>query len=136
MPGETASNTDQKTILLVDDEQAIRSFVSNLLINSGYDVIVAESGEEALRLSREHKRPIHLLLSNIQMRGMTGVDLAGKITRERNEVRVMLMSGFTDGMLVLNEGWHFLHKPFVPSQLRGLIKSIMEQPPIPNLDEH
>jgi FixJ family two-component response regulator len=52
---------------------------------------------------------------------MSGVELATAMTHERPSLKVLLMSGFTGGMLVLNEGWHFLQKPFIASQLRALV---------------
>jgi DNA-binding NtrC family response regulator len=55
---------------------------------------------------------------------MTGIELATAMTAERPELKVLLMSGFDGGMLVLNEGWHFLPKPFIPSQLRALISGL------------
>lgn len=130
----------QKTILVVDDEDLIRKFVSSLLKQNGYRVLVAESGEDALQQSLAYEGKIDLLLSNIQMPGLTGMELGTKITLERPDIRVMLMSGFTSGMLVLNEGWHFLHKPFIPSQLKDLIQSLLT-PSAPedtpsHLDEH
>jgi len=128
-----------KTILVVDDEPTIRKFVSAILSQSGYEVIVAESAEEALQQSRAHQGTIHLLLSNIQMPGTTGIELSTKMSLERPDIRVLLMSGFSSGMLVLNEGWHFLHKPFIPSQLRELVTGVLA--PVfpsfePDLDEH
>ena len=92
--------TAHKTILLVDDDAAILRIVSGLLVEDKYNVLVASSGRQA------------------------------EIRLERPQIKVLLMSGFTGGMLVLNEGWHFLAKPFIPSQLRALIKGL-----IPS-DEH
>ncbi|MGC1295013.1 MAG: response regulator, partial [Alloacidobacterium sp.] len=63
------------------------------------------------------KGDIDLLLSDFQMPGMTGVELATMMTVHRPKLKVLLMSAFPNGMLVLNEGWHFLAKPFVASQL-------------------
>lgn len=131
--------TQSKTILLVDDEKMILEFVSAILKQHDHNLLIADSGESALRQSREHKGTIHLLLSNIQMPGLTGMELGTKIVQERPEIRVLLMSGFASGMLVLNKGWHFLHKPFVPSQLLALISDILSAPypaEIPDLDEH
>lgn len=125
----------ERVILVVDDELAILRFVSLILENSGFTIITSESGEEALQKSREHKGTIHLMLSNIQMAGMSGMDLANKISSERSGIKVMLMSGFTDGLLILNDGWHFLPKPFIPSQLRDLIASVLSQPTVPDLNE-
>ena len=59
------------------------------------------------------------------MTGMNGMDLATQMSRDRPQLQVLLMSGFPDGMLVLNEGWHYLTKPFIPSQLRTLIKGLV-----------
>ena len=64
------------------------------------------------------------------MPGMNGISLAAELSLDRPQIKVLLMSGFTGGMLVLNEGWHFLAKPFVPSQLRALIKGLISP------DEH
>ena len=130
----------QKTILVVDDEESIRKFVSSLLKKNGYNVLVAESGEDALQQSRAYQGKIDLLMSNIQMPGMTGMELGTKMILERPDLRVMLMSGFTSGMLVLNDGWHFLHKPFIPSQLKDLIMNLLS-PSVPedtpaNSNEH
>ena len=131
------SKKPPQTILVVDDDEAILSFLSRLL-SSKYTVLVAPSGEDALRQSREHKGTLHLLLSNVQMPGISGVELATQLNLERPEMQVMLMSGYASGMLVLNTGWHFLHKPFIPSQLLDLISSILNQPSLadaPDIDE-
>ena len=78
-----------------------------------------------MQQSRDYKAEIHLLLSDFQMPGMSGIDLATALTIERQKIKVLMMSGFTEGMLVLNEGWHFLPKPFVPSQLLALISGLV-----------
>ena len=68
-------------------------------------------------MSQNYQPAIHLLLSDFDMPGMNGIALATQISVERPQIKVLLMSGFTEGMLVLNEGWHFLPKPFIASQL-------------------
>lgn len=135
MPDQSINNT--KSILVVDDEEMIRNFVSALLARSGYNIILAASGEEALQRARQFSGTIHLLLSNVQMTGISGVDLATKLYAERPGIKVMLMSGFTSGMLLLNEGWHFIQKPFIPSRMRELIAGLLatDADPIPELDE-
>ena len=120
-----APRNDQKTVLVVDDDPNTLNSVSELLVDSNYKVLRAAGGAEALRQSRDYKHEIHLLLSDFQMAGMSGVDLATKMTGERPQLKVLLMSGFTEGMLVLNEGWHFLAKPFVTSQLRSLVSGLV-----------
>jgi|SRR5579862_6025997 len=115
---------DKKTILVVDDDASILETVSDVL-GRDYSVLRASSGKEALQLSKSFKSEIYLLLSDFQMPGMSGVELATQITAERSRIKVLLMSGYPAGMLILNEGWHFLAKPFVPSQLRALIEGLV-----------
>ncbi len=120
-----APQNTAKTILIVDDEPLVLDFVSTALTRSGYNILNAGSGSEAIRQAREYGGTIHLLLSDFQMPDITGIDLATQICQERPEMRVLLMSGFTGGMLVLNEGWHFLAKPFIPSQLRAIVSNLL-----------
>jgi two-component system cell cycle sensor histidine kinase/response regulator CckA len=108
----------------VDDDPILLKFVTSLLVRD-YDVLRAGSGQEALQLSRNYKPVIHLLLTDFEMPEMNGIALATQISLERPQIKVLLMSGFTGGMLVLNEGWHFLPKPFIPSQLRALISGLI-----------
>ena len=109
---------------MVDDDRQILNFVSLILIDHEYNVLTATSGREALEVSREHEASIDLLLSDFQMPGMSGVELATELSSERPAIKVLLMSGFPDGILVLNEGWHFLAKPFITSQLCALISGL------------
>jgi DNA-binding NtrC family response regulator len=117
----------KKTILVVDDEPKILSVVvSEVLADGEYNILTASTGSMGLHQSREFKGEIDLLLSDFQMPGgMSGVDLATAMTIERPQLKVLLMSGFPEGMLVLNEGWHFLAKPFVTSQLRALVVGLV-----------
>jgi DNA-binding response OmpR family regulator len=115
----------QRTILVVDDDPGILEFVSGLLVRGNYHVLTASSGAAALQQSRNYKGEIDLLLSDFQMPVMSGIELATKMCVDRPQLKVLMMSGFTGGMLVLNEGWHFLAKPFVPSQLLALILGLV-----------
>jgi CheY-like chemotaxis protein len=112
---------DQKTVLVVDDEESILKNVSFFLRAGNFNVLTASSGEEALQKSRDFKEAIHLLLTDFQMPGMDGINLATAMSVDRPQLKVLMMSGFTSGMLVLNEGWHFLPKPFIASQLLALV---------------
>jgi DNA-binding response OmpR family regulator len=116
----------RKTILIVDDEACIVALVSELLVNNEYNVLTASSGSMALQQSRDYKGEIHLLLSDFQLPGMSGTDLATVMALERPQLRVMLMSGLQEGMLVLKQGWHFLSKPFIAPQLRALVVSVVD----------
>ena len=116
---------DQKTIFVVDDDPAVLSCVAAFLAEHDYRVLTWGSGAEALLQSRAYKGEIHLLLSDFQMPAMSGVELATAMTAERPQLKVLLMSGFPGGMLVLNEGWHFLAKPFIASQLHALVAGLV-----------
>jgi len=114
----------EKTILVVDDHAATLKSVCGFL-DHDYNVLHADNGKAALQRSKAFKPEIDLLLSDFQMAGMNGIELATQITAQRKRIRVLLMSGYPEGMLALNEGWHFLAKPFVPSQLRALIVGLI-----------
>jgi DNA-binding NtrC family response regulator len=116
---------DQKTILVVDDQETILSSVSAFLNAGKYNVITANSGELALQKSKDYKGDIHLLLTDFQMPEMDGIQLATAMCVDRPQLKVLMMSGFTGGMLVLNEGWHFLPKPFISSQLLALVVGLV-----------
>jgi two-component system cell cycle sensor histidine kinase/response regulator CckA len=114
----------KKTILVVDDDPLILEVVSGIL-RGQYNILSANGGVQALQRSKDCKDAIDLLLSDFSMAGMTGIELATQITLARPTIKVLLMSGFTEGMLVLNEGWHFLPKPFISSQLKTLITNLL-----------
>jgi DNA-binding NtrC family response regulator len=117
----------EKTILVVDDDPKILAAVSGLLgENTNYNILTANTGSKGLEQSRDFKGEITLLVSDFQMPGgMSGTDLATAMTIDRPDLKVLLMSGFRGGTLVLNEGWHFLPDPFVPSQLRALVTGLV-----------
>ena len=128
---ETPANNSEKTILFADDDGQLQKFVTALLLKCGYKVIVANDGKEALQKAREFDGPIHLLLSDVEMPGMTGIELAIQLNAERPDTKILLISGLESGMLVLNNGWQFLPKPFVSEMLRNRIRDFLaEQPPI------
>jgi two-component system, cell cycle sensor histidine kinase and response regulator CckA len=121
----SAPQNAQRTILVVDDDEGVLGFVSRLLVNSNYNVLTASSGAGAIQQSRDCQTEIHLLLTDFEMPNMTGIELATALCADRPDLKVLMMSGFSGGMLVLNEGWHFLAKPFIASQLRTLIRGLI-----------
>ena len=124
-----APTGDGKTILLAEDEQSVRSFVLAMLRKNGYHVLVAVDGQDALRQSRGFADNIHLLLSDIEMPNMTGIELATQLQIDRPSIRVLLMSGMAAGMLLLNEGWQFLPKPFMSNLLKDRIQHLLAERP-------
>jgi signal transduction histidine kinase/ActR/RegA family two-component response regulator len=104
------------TVLLVEDDERVRTLLVNRIGKAGYTVIEAGGGEEALAVARGHEGPIHLLLTDVVMPRLNGRELAEQLTRERPEVRVLFMSGYSDDA-ILRQGIetatsHFIQKPF------------------------
>lgn len=126
----TASDAGAETILLVEDDPAVRAVAERALRRWGYSVLSAEGGEEAIRLATDHQEPIDLLLTDIMMPGMNGVAVAEELTRIRPGIRVFYMSGYADQDLVrqglLDPDTHFLQKPFTPQELAGRVREILD----------
>jgi DNA-binding response OmpR family regulator len=119
----------RETVLVVDDTPLVLSSVSLILKNAGYTVLSASSPEEAMQISLDFAGTIHLLLTDVMMPRMSGPDLAKKLVKERTGMRVMMMTGYTGGdLLVLNYGWQLITKPFVPPLLREKIDSVLHSP--------
>jgi DNA-binding response OmpR family regulator len=123
-----------KTILFADDDGQLQKFVADLLIKAGYTLILAADGKEALKKAREYKGRIHLLLSDVEMPEMTGIELAIQLNQERPDTKILLISGLDTGMLVLNNGWQFLPKPFMGDMLRDRVRDFLSEQP--SLKEH
>lgn len=137
VPGDSEktprSNSD-KTILFADDDGQLQEFVAALLHKCGYKVIVAGNGRDALQKAREFGGIIHLLLSDVEMPGMTGIELAIQLNQERPDTKILLISGLATGLLVLNNGWSFLPKPFVSDMLRDRIRDFLSEQPF--IEDH
>jgi two-component system cell cycle sensor histidine kinase/response regulator CckA len=115
-------------VLLAEDEPDIREMLVKLLKQGGYELIVAADGQDAFLKADEHKGRIDLLITKLQMTGMTGSDLAAALRRSRPELRVVLLADYPQGLLVLDSGWHFMQKPFLPKELVGRILEVMSKP--------
>ena len=120
-----------ETVLLVEDEAELRELVRASLEERGYRVLVAAGGEEAIRISREHANPVHLLITDIVMPEMSGADVARRVRRQRPSMQVLYMSGYTDVALHHTEGtgptMHFISKPFTPSALARKVREIIDE---------
>ncbi len=115
------SHHGQETILLVEDEEAVRNLTRRVLEQHGYTVLSAPEGETAMALARSHPGPIHLLFTDVVMPGMSGPRLAQLLVAERPEVRCLFMSGYAASALgpaALAQGEsRFLQKPFTTTQM-------------------
>ena len=119
----------RSTILVVDDKEEVLRVVTTILKASGYRVLSASDGAGALQVSADHPDKIDLLLSDIEMPGMTGPQLGINLKKSRPDMHVMLMSALSDGdLLVLNYGWAFIRKPFLVKRLVEMVSAVLNSP--------
>jgi CheY-like chemotaxis protein len=128
--GGGAARRDE-VVLLAEDQADVRRFTARVLRECGYEVLEAESGEAALALARDQAGPVHVLLSDAVMPGMSGKILAERLRATRPEIRVVFMSGYTDDSVlernVVDSGITFLQKPFTPVRLAAAVRSALDQ---------
>jgi PAS domain S-box-containing protein len=121
-----------ETILLVEDEEGVRELAQMLLETDGYTVLAAETAVQAEAVYAAHRGTIHLLLTDVVMPGMSGRELARRITMKSPNTRVLYMSGYTDNVIadggLLEAGIAFLQKPFTPAALGQKIRDVLEAP--------
>jgi len=132
-PSSSQSRTRRpatETVLLVEDQQEVRVLAARLLRALGYTVLEAPSSEEALERARQHEGPIHLLLTDVVMTGLSGRQLAEHLLRDRPNTRVLYMSGYTDNVIVhrgvLDADMAFLQKPFTPDTLAQRVSAVLD----------
>jgi len=119
-----------ETILIAEDEPAVRNLVASSLRKDGYRLLLAASADEALAESDAHEGTIDLLLTDAMMPGQTGLELAALMTARRPGIPVIVMSGYTEETLVLPrlaEPIALLQKPFTPRDLRRRIKEVLDR---------
>ncbi len=120
-----------ETILLVEDESVVRCLTRDLLELSGYTVLEAASGEEALHAYEQFKEPIQLLLTDVIMPGMSGHTLAQNLIGRCPSLRVLYMSGYTDEAIarhgILEPGLSLLEKPFLPDILIHKVREVLDR---------
>ncbi len=119
-----------ETVLLVEDEESVRSLTRRVLELQGYQVLSAASGEAALALSRQYPARIHLLLTDVVMPGISGPKLAEVMLEERRGLRLIYMSGYAATMLErgiqLSPDTAFLQKPFTTEQLMRRVREVLD----------
>jgi len=126
-PPTAPASASQETVLVVEDDDAVRVLVRLVLTRQGYQVLEARDGESAFTLVNSHDGPIHLLVSDVVMPGVSGPDLAAKVTVLRPDLRVLFLSGYTEDEVFRRGGGTaaFLHKPFLPTALTAKVREVL-----------
>jgi len=130
--GGDSAKKGWETVLLVEDEDAVRALAREVLRRHGYVVLEARHGLDALRLAERHPDTIHLMVTDIVMPHMSGRDLADRLAEVRPKMKVLFMSGYTDHAAMhrhLTPGAAFLQKPFTPETFARKVRSMLDEQP-------
>jgi PAS domain S-box-containing protein len=119
-----------ETILLVEDDPAVRALANTILNDKGYAVLAPQHPAEAEQICAQHTQPIHLLLTDLIMPGMSGRELARRAVALRPQIKVLYMSGYTDDALIHREVFEnrfaFVQKPFSPAVLEAKVRAVLD----------
>ena len=127
---EPAPKQGFETILLVEDDGAVRELVRSMLTGKGYSVLTAETSREVETLCEKHSGRIHLLLTDLILPGVSGREIAKRVSALRPEVKVLFMSGYTDDSMIHRNGFDssfaFLAKPFSSTTLALKVREVLD----------
>ena len=120
-----------ETVLVVEDDEAVRKLAVQALKRKGYSVLVTNQADEALSLCKQRKEPVHLLLTDVVMPQMSGYELVEGLKQVRNDFKVLYMSGYTDDAIVhhgvLEKGVNFIQKPFTIDGLARKVREVLDK---------
>ena len=132
-PASAGKRAPKETILVVEDEEAVRELILTVLKEKGYEVLTSRDPRQAEQVAAQFKGEIHLLLTDMVMPGISGRELATRIQARRSDIRVLYMSGYTDNVItsggMLEKGLAFLQKPFSPATLVEKVREVLHQTP-------
>ncbi|MGH9413672.1 MAG: response regulator [Terriglobales bacterium] len=120
----------RETVLLAEDEEIVRRLVVELLLRAGYEVLAAANGAVALETARTYSGPIHLLISDVAMPAMTGLELARQIGQLHPQIKILLVSGYSDPAAIddlkQQAGFAYMRKPFTPQMLLEQARTLLD----------
>jgi two-component system cell cycle sensor histidine kinase/response regulator CckA len=126
LDSKASSPAGTETVLLVEDEDAVRSLSRRILQARGYTVLEARNGQEGLSIARQYSGQIHLLITDVIMPHMNGRQLAEELAPIRPELKMLFMSGYTDETLEFETDRSFLQKPFTPLGLARKVRELLD----------
>jgi two-component system, cell cycle sensor histidine kinase and response regulator CckA len=122
-----------ETVLIVDDEESVRRLTGDLLRSQGYRCLEAAGAKEALELASSHREPIHLVIADVVMPGMSGLELSQRLASVHPESRVLFISGYSGDEVIrrglLRPGLPFLEKPFPSESLFSMTRHLLDRKP-------
>jgi DNA-binding NtrC family response regulator len=127
---DTKTERGSETVLLIEDDDAVRELAEVILTGQGYKVICANGPKRAEEIANERAGEIDLILTDVIMPTMSGRDLVKRLGARNKKMRVLYMSGYTDNVIaqggILEEGLAFLQKPFTPKALSQKVREVLD----------
>jgi CheY-like chemotaxis protein len=127
---EAEKPTGSETILVVEDAAGVRDLTQRMLEGWGYNLLVAPNGQAALELANRYPDPIHLLLTDVVMPGLSGKAVAEQLTSTRPDLKVLFMSGYTEEAIahhgMLDPYIFLLQKPFSAQELAHKVREVLD----------
>ena len=121
----------KETILVVEDEKAVRELAVETLRKFGYDVLESTNGKEALQLCRDLEKNLDLVLTDVVMPGLNGPEFIRQIRALGKHLKVLYMSGYTENSVtnrgILEEGSEYISKPFRPKELISMVRQVLDR---------
>lgn len=122
--------TGSETILVVEDEKAVRDVAVHILKSAGYNVLSATNGGEALLICEKYTDKVHLVIADVVMPQMSGREIVTRLAKIHPEIKILFMSGYTENSIVqhgvLEQGVHFINKPFTSVDLTRKIREVLD----------
>ena len=123
-----------ETVLVVEGHDMVRQPLKRILQSHGYTVLEAQNGDEALKLSGQHHGMIHLMITDVVMPGISGLELARRLHTSRRDMKVLYISGAMEHCITRDQASEgdtpFLQKPFTPEELSSKVREVLSGPPI------
>lgn len=125
---DPAGQPNRRTVLLVDDDDGVRQFLTACLARTGHTIVAARDGADALNILKRTTAAIDLLVTDVDMPKMSGTELAAITTAARPECEVLLVSGKPLPPDADGHEWEFLPKPFTPDVFIGAVEAMLHRP--------